>query len=113
MLSVQCQDLLLGCVLSVLVLGAVGVGGWLCCPLRTQFWPHGSNCELAKAVTWITFVLYFLVTILSFSFSLSSFLIKLFKLILWYFCPLECFFSSKTGLTAVAFLFPLNFFKEL
>lgn len=71
-------------------------------PLRAQFLLHGSSCELAKVVTGTGFFVFFLVgcVVFFFFFFLNYF-------VLWYFSSLGIIFNSKTGLTAVAFLFHL------
>lgn len=72
-------------------------------PLRAQFLLHGSSCELAKVVTGTGFFLSFFF----FGKLCCLFFFFLNYFVLWYFSSLGIIFNSKTGLTAVAFLFHL------
>ena len=67
----------------------------------------GELCFMGQNVSWPGWLqgrfLYFLVSYLSIPFSFSF----LNYFVLWYFSSLGMIFNSKTGLTAVAFLFHL------
>lgn len=98
------------------VLVSVGLRSGCCgrrvCFSRTaQSLLHGSRCEPARVATGTGFCFCFYGKLFDFFFVFFFFFLSYF--VLWYFSSLGIIFNSKTGLTAVAFLFHLFLSKAL